>query len=564
MPPGTRLPSATEIHSPMLSFLLLGLLTPAQDAPPGLVLVEGSRKVVIGTPLEVLEELIREDELLAPSIASEYTSKRKVEVADFYLMPTEVTNEQYYVFVRSAGHRPPIHWGGDAVNEAEEAHRSELLALPPDQREGFPNFDRLEWWDDNWSNHEWEIPNGLEDHPVVWVDFQDAEAYAQWAGLRLPTEFEIQAAGRGDEDQPYPWGEEWVQENAVASAGLRRPITDPKSVGSTPGGATEHGVHDLIGNVWEWTASPFEPYDGYKSFEVEVGSRRNARTVTARADWNSDRRVVMGGCCSSGSLATRLSARRPTDRFQRTDSMGFRCAADLAVGTTAGEIAYDTLGVSGRRGVDFDLAKSIGMDQWYTGPKGSDVTGYEVITGYDYLVFVPVEQLAMNNLNTLNRVSTKEGPVTIGILTSTLNIVEPALSAGSYTLAYRGPGKFIEEDEEEESEAKTSRVGNSRETTLEDLIDPKVANLIVYDLTGTPILGFPAEGMEMKKADKKFPFGTIAYEPYEEPRNPDPAEPRLDTVTLIPAVPTTSSKKPFQFELTLRTKEGHMDANWRQ
>lgn len=550
-----------RIQSPMLSLLLLGLLTPAQDAPPGMVLVEGSRKVVIGTPLEVLEELIQEDQLLAPSIASEYTTKRKVEVADFYLMPTEVTNEQYYVFVRSSGHRPPIHWAGKAVDEAEEAHRAELLALPPDQREGFPTFDRLDWWDENWSNHEWGIPDGQEDFPVVWVDYQDADAYAQWAGLRLPTEFEIQAAGRGEKDQPYPWGEEWVQENAVASAGLRRPMTDPKSVGSAPGGATEHGVHDLIGNVWEWTASPFEPYEGYKSFDVKIGRRSS---VTARADWNSDRRVVMGGCCSSGSLATRLSARRPTDRFQRTDSMGFRCAADLAVGTTAGQIAYDELGVSGRRGVDFDLSKSIGMDQWYTGPKGSDVTGYEVITGYDYLVFVPVEQLEVSNLNTLNRVSSKEGPVTIGILTSTINIVEPALSAGSYTLAYRGPGKFVEDDEDEESEAKTSRVGNSQETTLEELIDPKVANLIVYDASGTPVLGFPAEGMEMGKLDKKAPNGTMAYAAYVEPRNPDPAEPRLDTVILTPAVPTTSRKKPFKFELKLRTKEGHMDSNWRQ
>jgi formylglycine-generating enzyme required for sulfatase activity len=547
----------------MLSLLLLNLLIPAQDAPPGMVLVEGSRKVVIGTPLEELEELIRGDELLAPALAAEYTKKRKVEVADFYMMPTEVTNEQYYVFVRSTGHRPPIHWGEEATNAAEEAHRAELLALPPDERDGFPTFDRADWWDENWSNHEWEIPSGIETVPVVWVDYQDAEAYARWAGLRLPTEFEIQAAGRGEKDQNYPWGEEWVQENAVASTGLRRPITDPKAVGSAAGGATGHGVHDLIGNVWEWTASPFEPYDGYESFEVKVGSKKSPRTVTARADWNSDRRVVMGGCCSSSSLATRLSTRRGTDRFQRTDSMGFRCAADLSIGTTAGQIAYDALGVAGRRGSDFDLSKSIGMDQWYTGPKGSDVAGYEVITGYDYLVFVPVAELDFSNLNSLDRVSIKEEPVTVGILTSTLNIVEPALPAGSYTLAYRGSGKFVEDEEpEEEGEAKTSRVG--QETSLEELIDPKVANLIVYDRTGTPILGFPVEGTEIDKPNSKFPNGTIEYVAYEAPRNADPADPRLDTLTLVPSVPTTSSRKSFQFELKLRTKQGHMDANWRK
>lgn len=550
----------------MHTLLLLGLLSaPVQEAPPGLVLVEGSRKVVIGTDKDVLEELIRGDELLAGSIASEYTSKRKVEVSDFYLMPTEVTNEQYYVFVRATGHRPPFHWGEEAVLAAEDAHRAEILSLPPDERPSDASFDRLEWWDAHWEDNEWDIPDGLNSTPVTWVSYQDAEAYATWAGLRLQTEFEFQAAGRGDEDQDYPWGEEWDSDMAVTSTGLSRRITEPKAVGSAPKGATGAGVHDLIGNVWEWTASPFSPYEGYKSFDVKIGKKK---VVTARSDWNANRRVVMGGCSSSGGLATRLSARRPTDRFQRTSSMGFRCASDVSVGNAAGLIGYEQLGVSGRRGVNYALDKTLGMDQWYTGPKSSNVAGYEVITGYDFLAFVPVEELEVSNVNSLNRISKQDGPMTLGLLTTTVNIVEPALSAGSYTLAYRGPGKFSDEElgEEEgegESEAKTSLVSASQEQTLEELIDPALANLLIYDSNANLIAAMPVGGMELKKADSKKPNGKLEFTPYEAPKDAEPGEPRLDTIKLTPAVPTSNRKKPFHFEMMLRTKAGHIAGDWR-
>ena len=98
--------------------------------------------------------------------------------------------------------------------------------------------------------------------PVTGVTYNEAMAYCAWKhpdGGRLPTEAEWEAAARGLSGRALPWGEEW-NSGAANTESARRQA--PAPVGSYPGGRTPEGVHDLIGNVWEWTMSPMGPYQG--------------------------------------------------------------------------------------------------------------------------------------------------------------------------------------------------------------------------------------------------------------------------------------------------------------
>ncbi len=102
----------------------------------------------------------------------------------------------------------------------------------------------------------WDAPE-LADHPVSYVDWQQANDYARWAGGRLPTEAEWERACRGDDTRLYPWGD---QPPTAETANFGNNTGDTLPVGSLPAGASPYGILDLSGNVWEWTSSLEQPY----------------------------------------------------------------------------------------------------------------------------------------------------------------------------------------------------------------------------------------------------------------------------------------------------------------
>ena len=146
-------------------------------------------------------------------------------------------------------------------------------------------------------------------HPVTGVRWAEAQNYCAWHhpdGGRLPTEEEWEAAARGLEGRRYAWGREW----RPGAANVNNERRGPAPVGSYPTGQTPEGVQDLIGNVWEWTSSPYKPY-----------GNPNAPP--------SGRYVIRGGGFSANPTFATAVARAPYDPMTERANLqatGFRCA----------------------------------------------------------------------------------------------------------------------------------------------------------------------------------------------------------------------------------------------
>lgn len=188
---------------------------------------------------------------------------RQVTVEAFAIATTTVTNAQFAAFVLDTGHVTDAEVHGDSlVFEGLLSHRLRTTA---------PAVQATPWWRQI-SGATWLYPFGddtsvLErpDHPVTHVSHRDATAYAGWAGARLLSETEWEFAARGGlEQQPYPWGS--IREpNGVARMQTFSgtfPDRPTATVGTVAADAFEsngYGLHNMTGNVWEWTSSHFSP-----------------------------------------------------------------------------------------------------------------------------------------------------------------------------------------------------------------------------------------------------------------------------------------------------------------
>ncbi|MCI0587349.1 MAG: SUMF1/EgtB/PvdO family nonheme iron enzyme [Planctomycetes bacterium] len=198
---------------------------------------------------------------------------REVEFEGFYLDKTEVTNAAYLEYLR------------------------ETKTLPPER----------------WATKHGSLRPSKPEEPVTLVDWFEVLAFAEWAGKRLPTEEEWEAACRGTESHRYPWGEDPDESLANSPArmepGINMGTRKVLPVGSFPGGATRGGLLDMIGNVEEW-----------------VWDRWTVRPDAFLARGNPSMRVVRGGECNRpGSCLNRA----PADPPSATSHRGFRCAKSV-------------------------------------------------------------------------------------------------------------------------------------------------------------------------------------------------------------------------------------------
>jgi serine/threonine-protein kinase len=206
--------------------------------------------------------------------------RREVYLDAFYLDRTPVTNEQFQVFLEVTGYEPA------------DVAKGRFLA--------------------HWRNG--EPPRGEERHPVAYVSWLDARAYAAWAGKRLPTEAEWEKAARGTDGRKYPWGRA-EPGPSHANFGRRDGATTP--VGSFPDGASPYGILDLAGNVWEWCD------DVHDEAFYEGGPTHNPRHTRAQ---KHSQYVMRGGSWMYDAGSLRTFARVGFEAHYRFAGGGFRCA----------------------------------------------------------------------------------------------------------------------------------------------------------------------------------------------------------------------------------------------
>ena len=194
-------------------------------------------------------------------------SLRTVSLPAFYIDETEVSNEEYRRFCQATGHAPPQS----------------------------PDF----------ASH--------PDYPVTNVSFEDAVAYATWAGRRLPTEEEWEKAARGTDGRSFPWGDAPWSENVPDAL---QPVT------SEPLRRSPYGAYNMAGNAWEWTATPYAP-----TAEDNAGMKRLLNGQDFSAEW----RTIKGGSFSPGPKEDfDIAKHRGLPIDARSVWIGFRCVRSAA------------------------------------------------------------------------------------------------------------------------------------------------------------------------------------------------------------------------------------------
>ena len=285
----------------------------------------------------------------------EESPAHRVSVDPFFMDETPVTNRQFRSFIEATGHVT----FADTPPRKEDyphapAHMLKAGSLVFRQPQGPVDMnDPHCWWEyafgANWRRPQGRMSTnrGLDDHPVVHVAYADAEAYAQWAGKDLPTEAEWEFAARGGlEGKAFAWGDEFTPEGRQLANTWQGifPSENLKLDGyerTSPVRAfppNGYGLHDMIGNVWEWTSDwyvPHHPADAVNACCVPSnprGAHKHESHDPAEAT-QIPRKVLKGGshlCAPNYCQRYRPAARHPEPVDTSTSHVGFRCVIRVA------------------------------------------------------------------------------------------------------------------------------------------------------------------------------------------------------------------------------------------
>ncbi len=343
--------------------------------PAGMVYIAGGKDVRIGTSRTDLATLLHGRPALLKQKFQFEAPRHTVTLRPYFIGRYEVTNAQYAVFLRDhrvthvtgsglanleeiarhltrrGGERARRAWEqlyfankaaiwkafgarlggflvrrGGGIDEAATAKRLRYEPLPHGITLTFQRYLPPRNWPDD------RPPRGQEDHPVRFISYLDATRFAEWAGMRLPTEQEWEWAARGPKGLVFPWGNRWDWTAKRANWGGK--ITDerhepiPLPVDTLAAGRSWAGCHHMCGNVAEWTASTFEPYPANEGANKFLGYVK----------------IIRGGCAADGDPIVLRSACRnweggganaPPWPDSAYPWVGFRLAADAEPGRDA-------------------------------------------------------------------------------------------------------------------------------------------------------------------------------------------------------------------------------------
>jgi len=386
-------------------------------------------------------------------LSASMLGRKKVPVEAFYLSKWPVKNSEFAVYIDKLRQAkvdvcPPLHWWRDGCPDDFQKHLPKIRTEFPKERLGALYY--LE-------RHGHTLPyklldeNGksIAEHPVVYVSWRDANAFAASIGMRLPTEAELTRAMRGDSTRTWPGDAntpDVYTEKMKELLGIARSSDQcRKPVGTVPGATGPFGHLDMNGHVWQLVGDlGFGPIHDDKTFEKswqEIKRHPTGRVVASQPPFTGNLAIVKGGSyLSHGEPATlMLDSRVRVGTTDALKSVGFRLAKSLKPGYdyhySLQRVAFDTTAFADKQKLAMD--RLIGVES-YTLAANRFPSDYEAVS------FAPVNWLVdatkVNNPTLKKAVTaTHSRPLLIGALATTATFVN-GTKPGLYSVFYRQAG----------------------------------------------------------------------------------------------------------------------------